>query len=324
MKIIDGKALAKQVREEVKEKLQDDRFKSITKPHLVVIQVGDDPASEVYIRNKKKACEEVGIKFSHYHYKEEVPEEKLIEVIEKLSLTPTVTGILVQLPLPKHINEKNVIEAIDPKKDVDGFTKTQAGMLQLGMKEERRLLPCTAKGIIRLLESVTDLEGKKVTVVGRSNIVGKPVAQLLQEKNATVTLCHSKTKSLEEFTGNSDIVVLATGLPEYFTDRYFYGSKDLIIIDAGISRNKQGKLCGDLSKEFVKNSELYCDRIKWQYTPVPGGVGPMTVAELIDNIYIAYKNQFDFIWHYCNNLQISEACINGFDKEYECEFKNGD
>lgn len=306
MKAIDGKALAKQVREEVKEKLKDDKFKSILPPHLVVIQVGDDPASEVYIRNKKKACEEVGIKFSHYHYKEDIPEDKLVEVVKRLSVTPSVTGILVQLPLPDHINVQNVMEAINPDKDVDGFTTTQAGMLQLGMKDKRRLLPCTAKGIIRLLESVTSLEGKNVTVIGRSNIVGKPVAQLLQERNATVTLCHSKTKLLEDFTYKSDIIVLATGLPEYFGSRYFYVTNDLIIIDAGISRNKDGKLCGDLSKEFINSTNTYIpSKANWQYTPVPGGVGPMTIAELIDNIYIAYENQFDYIWHYCQNLKIA-------------------
>lgn len=306
MKIIDGKALSKKVREEVKYKLQDEKFKSIPKPHLVVIQVGDDPASEVYIRNKKKACEEVGITFSHYHYKENIPEQELIKVVEKLSLKPTVTGILVQLPLPKHINEKNIINAIDPQKDVDGFTPVQAGMLQLGMKEERRLLPCTAKGIIRLLESVTDLEGKNVTVIGRSNIVGKPVAQLLQEKNATVTLCHSKTKSLKRFTMSTDIVILATGQPKYFTSDYFYDK--VIIIDAGINRDEQGKLCGDLDAEFINYMDMYVpspSAFEWQYTPVPGGVGPMTIAELIDNIYIAYENQFDYIWHYCQNLKIT-------------------
>lgn len=309
MKIIDGKALAKKVREEVKEKLQDEKFKSICKPHLVVIQVGDDPASDVYIRNKKKACEEVGILFSHYHYEYSIPEEKLIEIIKKLSLRPSVTAILVQLPLPKHINVQKVMEAINPMKDVDGFTTTQAGMLQLGMKNERRLLPCTAKGIIRLLESVTDLEGKHVTVVGRSNIVGKPLAQLLQEKNATVTLCHSKTETLFSFTANSDIVVLATGQAEYFDSEYFYGSygpDDLIIIDAGISRNDEGKLCGDLSKKFIENSDFYDIMNNWLYTPVPGGVGPMTIAELLDNIYIAYENQFDFIWKYCQNIKIYE------------------
>lgn len=319
MKIIDGKALAKKVREEVKEKLQDEKFKSIPKPHLVVIQVGDNPASEVYIRNKKKACEEVGIIFSHYHYKEDIQEDKLIQIIEKLSLRVTVTGILVQLPLPKHISVQKVMEAINPMKDVDGFTTTQAGMLQLGMKNERRLLPCTAKGIIRLLESVTDLEGKDVTVVGRSNIVGKPVSQLLQEKNATVTLCHSKTISLEKFTGNSDIVILATGLPEYFNSRYFYGPTNLIIIDAGIGRNKDGKLCGDLNKEFIEISPLYSNRENWQYTPVPGGVGPMTIAELIDNIYIAYENQFDYIWKYCETLKISKDDIeNNIQKDDQC------
>lgn len=306
MKAIDGKALAKQVREEVKEKLKDDKFKSILPPHLVVIQVGDDPASEVYIRNKKKACEEVGIKFSHYHYKEDIPEDKLVEVVKRLSVTPSVTGILVQLPLPDHINVQNVMEAINPDKDVDGFTTTQAGMLQLGMKDKRRLLPCTAKGIIRLLESVTNLEGKNVTVIGRSNIVGKPVAQLLQEKNATVTLCHSKTKSLKRFTMSTDIVILATGQPKYFTSDYFYDK--VIIIDAGINRDEQGKLCGDLDAEFINYMDMYVpspSAFEWQYTPVPGGVGPMTIAELIDNIYIAYENQFDYIWHYCQNLKIT-------------------
>lgn len=306
MKIIDGKALAKKVREEVKQKLQDDKFKSIPAPHLVVIQVGDDPASNIYIRNKKKACEEVGIKFSHYHYKEDTPEDHLIEVIKKLSLTPTVTGILVQLPLPDHIDTEKVIEAINPDKDVDGFTTTQAGMLQLGMKDKRRLLPCTAKGIIRLLETVTDLEGKKITVVGRSNIVGKPTAQLLQEKNATVTLCHSKTSiyDIQDYTSDSDIVILAVGKPEYFDSRYFYEfDNNPIIIDAGINRNKEGKLCGDLNVKDIEKC-LY-NSYNFKYTPVPGGVGPMTIAELIDNIYIAYENQFDYIWNYCQNRQIS-------------------
>ena len=320
MQIIDGKALAKKVRDEVKEKLQDNKFKSIPAPHLVVIQVGDDPASDIYIRNKKKDCEEVGIKFSHYHYKEETTEDHLIEVIERLSLTPTVTGILVQLPLPDHINTQNVIDAINPDKDVDGFTTKQAGMLQLGMKDKRRLLPCTAKGIIRLLESITDLEGKEVTVIGRSNIVGKPVAQLLQEKNATVILCHSKTDtcSIQDYSSHSDIVILATGQPKYFGSRFFYNSfTDYIIIDAGINKDKEGKLCGDLNMEDV--SELFqSSYIK--YTPVPGGVGPMTVAELIDNVYIAYENQFDFIWKYCQNLKISELYLTNFEKEYECKF----
>lgn len=312
MQIIDGKALAKKVREEVKVKLQDDKFKSIPRPRLIVIQVGDNPASNTYIKNKKKACDEVGINVSYYHYRENIPEDKLISVIKRLSLKPTITGILVQLPLPKHINPQKVFEAIDPAKDVDGFTPVQAGMLQLGIKDKRRLVPCTAKGIVRLLESVTTLEGKKVTVVGRSNIVGKPVAQLLQEKNATVTLCHSKTniRDLRKITSNSDIVVLATGQPKYFGAEFFstlfnnHFMINRIIIDAGINKDSNGKLCGDLDVENVKklkNSRAI------KYTPVPGGVGPMTVAELIDNIYIAYENQFDFIWEYCKNRQISQS-----------------
>lgn len=315
MQIINGKALAEKVRNEIKEKLQDDKFKSIPRPRLVVIQVGDNSASATYIKNKKKACAEVGITVTHYHYKEDTPEDYLISVIEKLSLKPTITGILVQLPLPKHINPQKVFEAIDPAKDVDGFTPVQAGMLQLGIKDKRRLVPCTAKGIVRLLESVTDLEGKKVTVVGRSNIVGKPVAQLLQEKNATVTLCHSKTSihSLYKYTFDSDIVILATGKAKYFDEKFFTTPfntrfmKDRIIIDAGINRDSNGKLCGDLD---VENIEKLKNSNSIKYTPVPGGVGPMTVAELLDNVYIAYENQFDFIWKYCQNLKISEESLN--------------
>lgn len=308
MNIIDGKELAKKVQQEVKEKLQNEKFKAIPSPHLVVIQVGDNKASEIYIKNKKKACEEVGIKFSHYHYKDNLEENLLIGIINKLSLIPSVTGILVQLPLPDHINTQNIIDCIDPMKDVDGFTTTQAGMLQLGIKDKNRLLPCTAKGIVRLLESVIDLEGEDITIVGRSNIVGKPLAQLLQEKNATVTLCHSKTNKIDIHTSNSNIVILATGKPEYFDRNYF--NETAIIIDAGISRNEENKLCGDLNLKSLKEN-IYYDHIS--YTPVPGGVGPMTIAELLDNIYIAYENQFDFIWHHYQSLQISASDLNNFD-----------
>lgn len=304
---IDGKALADKLKNEAKEKLQDDRYKSIPKPHLVAIQVGDNSASNIYINNKKKACEEVGIKFSLYKYKEEVTTEYLKEVISRLSLTPTVTGILIQLPLPSHIDERALIDEIDPIKDVDGFTTTQAGLLQLGIQDKHRLVPCTAKGIVRLLESVTELEEKNIVVIGRSNIVGKPVALLLQEKNATVTLCHSKTYMLEDHTYNADIIVLATGKPEFFGPRYFYTKYKRIIIDAGINKNYSGKLCGDLNTEEMNNIPSFENYL---YTPVPGGVGPMTIAELIDNIYIAYDAQFDNIWKYCKNRQISEANIN--------------
>lgn len=301
MKIIDGKELANKVKIEVAKKILSEKFKNITPPHLVVIQVGDNPASNLYINNKKKACESVGIRFSHYQYGEEVTTSYLKEIIQKLSLMPTVTGIMIQLPLPKHINERELIDAIDPMKDVDGFTSVQAGMLQLGMKDDNRLLPCTAKGIIRLLETVTTLEGKHAVVVGRSNIVGKPVAQLLQEKNATVTLCHSKTKNLDKIISTCDIVIFATGIPKHFGYRYFYNNKEVIIIDAGICRDENGKLCGDLNVEDMELGKYVTNNY---YTPVPGGVGPMTVAELVDNVYLAYENQFDFIWKYCNNRQI--------------------
>lgn len=314
MKVINGKELANKIKNEVKEKLQNEKFKSIPSPHLVVIQVGDNPASNLYINNKRKACEEVGIKFSLYNYKEEVTTEHLEKIIKKLSLTPTVTGIMIQLPLPNHIDERVLIEAINPEKDVDGFTIKQAGILQLGMKNENRLLPCTAKGIVRLIESVTSIEGKNITIVGRSNIVGKPLAQLLQEKNATVTLCHSKTSDLEMYTRKSDIVILATGQPKHFGYRYFCNpiTKDnYIIIDAGINRDSNGKLCGDLNVESLEDNNFFTS--KYKYTPVPGGVGPMTVAELIDNIYLAYENQFEYIWNHCQTLQISQSEINNID-----------
>lgn len=302
MQKIDGKALAKKVREGAKEKLQSDKYKSIPAPHLIVIQVGDDQASNLYINNKKKACEEVGIKCSIYKYEEEITTERLKGIISKLSLDPLVTGILIQLPLPEHIDERALIDEIDPIKDVDGFTCVQAGLLQLGIKDKHRLEPCTAKGIVRLLETVTTLEGKNVTVIGRSNIVGKPLAQLLQEKNATVTLCHSKSNisNIERNTQKSDIIILATGKPKYFGSRFFTrhfstDPKERFIIDAGINRDENGKLCGDLNTKDV-NDMPYNDII--HYTPVPGGVGPMTIAELIDNICIAYDAQFDNIWKY--------------------------
>ena len=307
MKIIDGKELAKKVKEEVKEKLQDDKYKSISAPHLIVIQVGDNEASTLYINNKKKACEEVGIKCSIYKYEENITTEKLKNIIGKLSLDPLITGILIQLPLPEHIDERALIDEIDPIKDVDGFTCVQAGMLQLGIQNKYRLEPCTAKGIIRLLESETILEGKNITVIGRSNIVGKPVAQLLQEKNANVTLCHSKTSiaDIEKNTAKSDIIILATGKAKYFGSRYFtrYCYSDPVerfIIDAGINRDENGKLCGDLNTKVV-NDMPYSNLI--HYTPVPGGVGPMTIASLIENICIAYDAQFDNIWKYHQKMK---------------------
>ena len=300
MKIIDGKELAKKVREEVKEKLKSDKYKSIPAPHLIVIQVGDNEASNLYINNKKKACEEVGIKCSIYKYEENITTEKLKDIIGRLSLDPLVTGILIQLPLPDHIDERTLIDEIDPIKDVDGFTCVQAGMLQLGIKDKHRLEPCTAKGIVRLLESIIDLEGKDITVVGRSNIVGKPVAQLLQEKNATVTLCHSKSQDIGHSIIESDAVVLAIGKPKYFGARYFYNAQDLIIIDAGINTDKNGKLCGDLCVEHL---EMLYDSPSYKYTPVPGGVGPMTITSLLENICIAYDAQFDNIWKYHEKMK---------------------
>lgn len=295
MQIIDGKELSKKVLEEVKVKLQGEKFKFKSKPHLVVIQVGDDPASNVYIRNKKKACEDVGIKFDLLKHDENITTEDLQALITELIVFGETTSIIVQLPLPKYIDTDAIIREIPTFKDVDGFTIRQAGYLQLGMKDKNRLLPCTAKGIIRLLESVTDLEGKTAVVIGRSNIVGKPVAQLLQEKNANVILCHSKTskEDIKKFISISDIVVSAIGKPKYFGEDYFTSINsnyklNKIIIDAGINRDENNKLCGDIDTDSLNASNM-CN--SWLYTPVPGGVGPMTVAELIDNVYLSYEHQ---------------------------------
>lgn len=307
MKIIDSKNLSIKLKSDIKEKLKNEKFKSIPNPHLIIIQVGDDSVSRLSINNKKKACEEVGIKCSLYQYKEEVTTEHLKNIIHNLSLTPTVTGIMIQSPLPKHIDKQAIIDEIDPIKDVDGITRVQAGMLQLGINDKNRLLPYIAKGIIRLLESITILEGKNVVVVGRSNTIGKPVAQLLQEKNATVTLCHSKTRDLDLIVRMADIVIFATGMPKHFGHRYFYGSSEAIIIDAGICKDENGKLCGNLNAEDLNNTN-YTN--KYLYTTVPDGIESIITVELLDNIYISYENQFDIIWKYYQNREIANIALN--------------
>lgn len=304
MIIIDGKKLAEEIKEEIKEKLKNEKYKSISAPHLIIIRVeNNNENSSLYINdNIIEVCKEVGIKCSMYKYKENISTEKLKNIISKLSLNPTVTGILIQTPLPEHIDERALIDEIDPIKDVNGVTCVQAGMLQLGIKDKYRLEPYIAKGIVRLLESITDLESKDVVVVGRSNAIGKPLAQLLQEKNATVTLCHSKTEDLSTMIQKSEIVILTTGKAKYFGPRYFYSAQDLIIIDAGINTDNDGKLCGDLNIDAIK--DLYNAR-KFKYTSVLDGIRPMTLIELIYNVYLAYENQFEYIWNYCQTLKIS-------------------
>lgn len=303
MKVIDVKELSNKIKYSIIEKLQDDKFKNIIKPHFVIIQVGDNNYSNIHIKNKKKECEDVGIMCSHYHYKDDIPEDELIDIIKKLSLKPSVTAISIQLPLPDHINIKNLADVINPMKDVDGITITQAGALQLGFKNNR-LVPCIAKGIISILESIVELDNKNIVVVGKSNTVGKPVSQLLQEKNAIVTIVNPKAIGLENITGKSDIIILSSNLPGYFSDRYFYTDNNLIIIDAGISLDTNN-ICGDLSKRFIENSNYIYYRNNWKYITFSEGLELISIMELLNNIYIAYENQYEYIWNYCSNLSIS-------------------
>lgn len=269
--IIDGKAISKQIKEECR--LKAERYKAqgieIT---LAVIQVGSDPASGVYVRNKKRACEECGIKSLSYELPEETSEEELLSLIGRLNADREVNGILVQLPLPEQIDEDKVIQAIDVAKDVDGFHPMSAGALCTGQKG---FVSCTPAGIIELLKrSNIEISGKECVVAGRSNIVGKPAALLLLRENGTVTLCHSKTADPKEVTKRADILVVAVGRPKFITADYV--KEGAVVIDVGIHRNENGKLCGDVDFDSVAPK---CSAI----TPVPGGVGPMTIAMLMSN-----------------------------------------
>lgn len=280
--IINGKEVAAGIRAEVAEEVSKLRAANSRPPKLVVIQVGDNPASSTYVRNKKKACEECGIECEDVHLSTETSQFELSTEIAKINHDNTVDGILVQLPLPEHINERAVVDMIDPRKDVDGFTLVNAGKLLTG---EDCTLPCTPAGVIELLRSTgVNLTSKNAVVIGRSNIVGKPMALLLQRENMNVTMLHSKTlqDDMEFYCRRADVIVVATGHENTLTDRHFYGGKNPIIIDVGINRGEDGKLHGDVS-ETVK--------AKWTsyYTPCPGGVGPMTVAMLMKNVLRAYK-----------------------------------
>ena len=270
-KIIDGKAISAQIKEETKEKLAKLAEEGV-EVTLAVIQVGADPASSVYVRNKKKACEYVGIRSLSYELPEETTQEKLLELIEELNGREDVNGILVQLPLPKHMNEDIVIENIDPKKDVDGFHPQNVGNLSIGRKG---FISCTPYGIIQLLKrSNIEIEGKECVIVGRSNIVGKPMAMLLLRENGTVTVTHSRTKDLKEVCRRADILVAAIGKPKFINSQYV--KEGAVVIDVGINRNSDNKLCGDVDYEDV------FDKVS-AITPVPGGVGPMTIAMLMNN-----------------------------------------
>lgn len=269
--IIDGKKISTEIKEELKEKVAELK-KNGTVPCLAVIQVGTDPASSVYVNNKKKACAFVGMESLSYELEETVTEKELLALVRELNENEKVNGILVQLPLPPHICEDAVIQAISPEKDVDGFHPESVGNMCIGRK---CFLPCTPAGVIELLKrSGIEIEGKECVVVGRSNIVGKPMALLLLRENGTVTITHSKTKDLKEITRRADILVAAIGKPKFITAEYV--KEGAVVVDVGIHRNEQNKLCGDVDFEnvFEKVSAI---------TPVPGGVGPMTIAMLMKN-----------------------------------------
>lgn len=274
MKILDGKSLSAKVKDELKGNVNS-YFQT---PILAIVTIGDDAASEVYVKNKKKACEYVGMSFLHLDYASCVKEEVVIKKIKQLNKDKSVNGIIVQLPIPDNFNVSKIINTIDPSKDVDGLTNTQAGKL---IQNEKCLIPCTPKGIMEIFkEYKIDLEGKHVVIVGRSNLVGKPLMLECLNKNATVTMCHSKTKDLKKYTKDADILVVAVG-KKYLIDKTMV-KKDSVIIDVGINRI-DGKLYGDVNP----NVEEVCGYL----TPVPGGVGPMTVSMLLKNTFEAYKNQ---------------------------------
>lgn len=267
-KRIDGKAISQMVKDELKERVKNEGIEAT----LAVIQVGNDPASTVYVGNKKKACEYIGIRSLAFELPEETTEDELLELIQDLSGREDVNGILVQLPLPAHMDEDKVIQAISPKKDVDGFHPQSVGALSIG---QPGFVSCTPAGVIQLLKrSGVEIEGKECVIVGRSNIVGKPMALLMLRENATVTVCHSRTKNLKEVTKRADILIVAIGKPKFITKDYV--KEGAVVIDVGIHRNADNKLCGDVDFEDV-------EPIASAITPVPGGVGPMTIAMLMNN-----------------------------------------
>lgn len=268
---IDGKAISAQIKDELKEKVAKLKAEG-TEVTLAVIQVGSDPASSVYVGNKKKACEYIGVRSLAYELPEETTQKELLDLIAKLNERTDVNGILVQLPLPKHLNEEEVLLAISPLKDVDGFHPENVGNLSIGRKG---FVSCTPAGVIELLRRTgIEMEGKECVVLGRSNIVGKPMAMLMLRENATVTVCHSRTKNLKEITNRADILIVAIGKPRFVTADYV--KEGATVIDVGIHRNEENKLCGDVDFAQV-------EPIAGAITPVPGGVGPMTIAMLMKN-----------------------------------------
>lgn len=277
--IIDGKELARKTREKLKIECDNLKKEGIL-PKLAVIMVGDDKASQIYVKNKSKACQEIGIKFEEYFLGNDIKQEELIELIQKLNLDKSINGILLQSPIPKSLDINEAFRIILPEKDVDGFNPINVGKLCLN---QETFVSCTPYGIMKMFEEYDiDLTGKSVTILGRSNIVGKPLIQCCLNKNATVTVCHSKTKDLKEHTKNADIVISAIGKAKFVTaDMIKDGA---VVIDVGINRDESGKIVGDVDFEKVSSKASYI-------TPVPGGVGPMTIAMLMNNVIKATKLQ---------------------------------
>lgn len=277
MQLLDGKVVAKQVKDNLKNFINENNITS----NLAVICVGNDQASATYIRNKEKACEYVGIKSCTYYFNEDTGEDILLDFISILNYDPNINGILVQLPLPKHLDEKKILSCINPAKDVDGFHAINVGKFNLG--DEDAFMPCTPLGICQILEYYNiDVSGKECVVVGRSDIVGKPMANALLQMDGTVTICHSKTKNLKEVCKRADLLICAIGKPKFFNKDYIKDSA--VVIDVGINRDENGKLCGDVDFDDVKD-------IVSAITPVPGGVGVMTVAMLMYNCVKAAYNE---------------------------------
>ena len=277
--ILDGKTLAKEIRENLKKEVEKLKEENII-PHFAVIMVGNNDASKVYVKNKSKACNEIGIKFEEYLLPTETTQEELISLIKKLNADKKTNGILLQSPIPEMLDIQEAFNTILPEKDVDGFNAYNVGKLCIGVDG---FVPCTPLGIIRMLEKYEiDVAGKKVAIIGRSNIVGKPMAQCMLAKNATVTICHSKTKELKKELEDADIIVAAVGKRGIVTKDMI--KENTVIIDVGMNRNEKGKLCGDVDFENVKEKASYI-------TPVPGGVGPMTIAMLMENVVKATKDQ---------------------------------
>lgn len=279
--IIDGKQLAKKTRENLKEECDELKKQGII-PKLAVIMVGDNPASKVYVKNKSKACDEIGIDYEEFLLQDSTTQEELLNLIKKLNQDETVNGILLQSPIPSHLNINQAFKAISYRKDVDGFTPSSVGKLSIG---EDTFISCTPYGVMKMFEEYNiDLTGKNLVILGRSNIVGKPLLQCCLNKNATVTICHSKTQNIKEITKNADIVISAIGKAKFVTKDMV--KEGAVVIDVGINRDENGKMVGDVDFENVEPVASYI-------TPVPGGVGPMTIAMLMNNVIKAAKEQND-------------------------------